>query len=821
MTRRSERKGRRGRAGNVAVVSAGVDPQQLLPIALKAHQQGDLERARKLYQQVLSAHPQHTDALQFAGLLSHQQGDTERGLDLIRRAIALRGDVAPYHDNLGAVLESVGQFNEALEAFSAAEALDGNDAERDYNIAVVLTRLRRFNDAVPRYRRALSARAGDRDVLFGLANALKASGEMARSREVYLQLLAIDPQHVDGRVNFANLLQGQGCLEQARDMLRSVLAGRADHHGARYNLGSVLREQGELDEALACFRQVAREATNDASLGPRAALACATVLEQLGDAVKADDIYRRYATHEVMGEAARDGLLRLLSVWTPSTVRAIYMRVLVDGVGAGRVAAAAVSRAAFGLLSQHYALSTDPSSDVIIEVAPRLGGDALFRLMCERAVNTEATMEQWLTRARALLLLDRSARERCASLLQPLAQLCGGNEFVFAQSDAETLAVSNLRDELSEQLAQCPNAPVHPSLKSALLIYGAYCSIATVPAFVTAIGERVLNADVELAWLFQRDVTVPKDEANRAGELTTIGKINDAASCVVRAQYEENPYPRWTELPVKSSNVLPHAIARHHLDLVRQLNAGEGQVLVAGCGTGQEALVIARSLPNASILAMDLSVASLAYAERMAERHQLHNVSFVHGDLLNVAQLERQFDLVFASGVLHHMAQPERGLDALLKVLARGGLMKVALYSRAARLNVQHARERIASLGLSPDAAGIRRIRAQAFEHGDPILRSLVDSDDFYTLSTCRDLLFHSVEHTFTLSEIERLLASRELEFLGFDLPYLHVQHQFLKQHPQGEQDLAAWQHFEAQQPDVFAAMYRFWTTLKQGESDA
>ena len=42
---------------------------------------------------------------------------------------------------------------------------------------------------------------------------------------------------------------------------------------------------------------------------------------------------------------------------------------------------------------------------------------------------------------------------------------------------------------------------------------------------------------------------------------------------------------------------------------------------------------------------------------------------------------------------------------------------------------------------------------------------------DFFTLSECRDLLFHVHEHRHTLAQIADFLTENDLTFLGFDLP--------------------------------------------------
>src|SRR3546814_3829382 len=75
--------------------------------------------------------------------------------------------------------------------------------------------------------------------------------------------------------------------------------------------------------------------------------------------------------------------------------------------------------------------------------------------------------------------------------------------------------------------------------------------------------------------------------------------------------------------------------------------------------------------------------------------------------------------------------------------------MRIALYSRRARVLVREAHALIAERGWQGDD-GIRALRAHilALPPEAPLAR-LTESDDFWSLSGCRDLLFHVLEHQF------------------------------------------------------------------------
>src|SRR5690606_7260716 len=109
------------------------------------------------------------------------------------------------------------------------------------------------------------------------------------------------------------------------------------------------------------------------------------------------------------------------------------------------------------------------------------------------------------------------------------------------------------------------------------------------------------------------------------------------------------------------------------------------RALNAGCGTGQHPIDMALRIADLDLLAIDLSLASLAYARRKAHDMGLANIRFAQADILQMGGHPDRFDLIESTGVLHHLRDPEAGLAILAGLLAPGGIMRLALYSEAGR----------------------------------------------------------------------------------------------------------------------------------------
>ena len=137
--------------------------------------------------------------------------------------------------------------------------------------------------------------------------------------------------------------------------------------------------------------------------------------------------------------------------------------------------------------------------------------------------------------------------------------------------------------------------------------------------------------------------------------------------------------------------------------------------------------------------------------------------------------------------------------------------MAVGLYSELARRHIVEIREQITALGVGISESDIRRFRQSLAESHDENHQRLTASNDFFSLSTLRDLIFHVQEHRFTLLQIKDCLDELGLKFCGFENK--EVISKCREAHGQEVDicDLVLWNEFEEKNPRSFAGMYQFW----------
>jgi SAM-dependent methyltransferase len=260
----------------------------------------------------------------------------------------------------------------------------------------------------------------------------------------------------------------------------------------------------------------------------------------------------------------------------------------------------------------------------------------------------------------------------------------------------------------------------------------------------------------------------------------------------VREQYERHPYPAWTT-PARRSEQLRASVAP------------PTRALIAGCGTGRDACSVALTFPDASILAIDLSAASLREAALHADELAMPQITFARRDLLD--PWDERFDLVLAVGVLHHLDDPAAGMAALASALAPDGRLVLGMYSLVGRHHVLHARQVALDLGYDGDDPGRFRRDAATVLPADTYA-ALARYPDLHYDAGVRDLIFPAREVYLEPAQIAAALADAGLVVERMLVPP-SVLATFETEVGGDPRDLRAWGEFEEAYPDTFRAMYR------------
>jgi SAM-dependent methyltransferase len=579
-----------------------------------------------------------------------------------------------------------------------------------------------------------------------------------------------------------------GDLELAKQCFSRAVRDECSNARHRFHLAVVLEGLGELSAA-------ARELTQALRLDPKREEAA----RRLAALFRRPD-FGATGHDELNTVGLRHGLNHVRV--DQKAIANVAVRVLVTGRSLGNAFAMGQAQ---GWLEAARRLCLDRTSPVL--------KDELFLEVLRTSTLSSPELESLLTAIRRVLCLEvaptRFADHALVGFAVAMLQQCWINQFVWAVSEDESRRLAHEEVAL-DRLAKGDLEAGYRFLR--------HCLYAPLRGMLG--GEAAPEALNGLQPCALREVVVrrlamERNERERAARMPLLGDIDGATSRRVAQFYEESPYPRWSTVII--SRDYRATLARFLGDKRAAFLERPFEVLIAGCGTGQQVVQAALQYgPNARILALDLSAASLGYAARMAESFGVENVAFARADLQTIASAKApfaaRFQVIEAVGVLHHMAEPFAGWRALLRCLAPHGFMRIGLYSAIARRNLTALRSDRAYPAPGCDDRALHAFRQSLLMRQDEQARDARKYVDFWDARSFRDMLLHVCEHRLALTDIARFLEDERLAFRGFQLPK-ESQAMFWQRFPfeTWPGTLENWARFEEERPQLFENMYLFW----------
>lgn len=202
----------------------------------------------------------------------------------------------------------------------------------------------------------------------------------------------------------------------------------------------------------------------------------------------------------------------------------------------------------------------------------------------------------------------------------------------------------------------------------------------------------------------------------------------------------------------------------------------DADVLIAGCGTNQAA-IFAFNNPAARVVAIDISRPSLDHQQYLKDKHGLWNLELHLLPIEDVATLGLEFDLIVSTGVLHHLADPQKGMEALAGRLREDGVLAVMLYAKYGRIGVEILESVFRDLRLGQDDTSVQVVKEAiaVLSQDHPVQSYIRIARDLQTSDAALvDTFLHGRQRSYTVEDCLELVSSAGLDFQGWLLkaPY-------------------------------------------------
>ena len=694
----------------------------------------------------------------------HKAGDLATA-DVLYTSII---DKDPYHPdanhNLGLIAVQLNKISEAKALMANALKINKSNVQHWVSFIEVCLKMDGIESAAKLVREAVEHIGDFSEGHMVLANALFESGQTEAANLELARVLEAKPEDTKALLLRSKILHAMGRFNEASVTIESIIRNGNESYSLWNDLGVNKKKAGKDDAAIQCFSRALLLKPDDQIAG-----------FNLGVALRNRNI-QTWNTHLPL---ALEALLKSDRFVNPSSLHDVLSSVLKADTTFAKI------------MTRHLAEGVVDLNDL-----EKLGKIPLLLQYLTSCPNCNLEFEELFRAIRFQFLLDVAENDFEPSNYKFIQALCLQNlinEFVYYESEHETNLLTRIERKIStrvESVHQLPTNAVYAlALYRRINSYDWSNYLYTDSEFEPLRRKHIDEYDLEV----KLSLTIPKN--------MPLGPVSSKVS----DQYEQFPYPRWEKTGINPNPLaLDKFCETQKLRLDIQITTPPKlRVLVAGCGTGQQSIHASRTYANCEVLAIDLSLASLAFAKRKTLEYGLSNIEYLQADILALEQLElKKFDVIECSGVLHHMSDPIAGLQKLCELLKTGGLIRLGLYSRSAREPLAEYRK-----ANVENVEQLRKFRHLFLQEENFNLQEIAKSSDFYTLSGLKDLLFHVQESQYDLLVIDDILINSGLSFAGFDVGQIERSNLSDAE----IYDLLAWNRVEITRPGFFADMYQFW----------
>jgi tetratricopeptide (TPR) repeat protein/2-polyprenyl-3-methyl-5-hydroxy-6-metoxy-1,4-benzoquinol methylase len=775
--------------------------------AIELHQKGRLDEAENIYLDLLIKNKNNFDIYHLLGIIELSRNELHKAIDLFKKGILINSTDEKVFNHLAIAEMGVNKLDNAYKNIQEALKLNPNFVEAHNNLGLYYEKISNNKKALEVWKKTLILQPNYLEVKINIANLSLKEGNLNHAISLYENILSSSPNHSVVLNNLGAALIQNNEIDRALKLLHHACTIDKNYFDAHHNLGGIYIQLKKYEDAIEVLLRAIQINPNSEEVHNKIAIS----YREIGNIKNAYTHFCKAIHLDPQNKNCLSNLAKLISENHSEIMQdknlEIYLSRIMKKEGAYNPRE----------ISKYFELKIKNKSSELKKFIHEVAIDELTLNFLQKTPITDYEIEEKFTKSRQFLLQNIEKigpNENLLKFLNSMGVQCFINEFIWNQTAEETQAILRLEDSIFNQLQEKKQVT---ALK--LLLLSCYKSLGSYQA---SSHQFLIDNLRQHPDVIRIHIEEPSKELLIREKILNLTDINNPVSNKVRKQYESNPYPRWIATRLGDRDVdcnMLFDVVQLNLDQKPTQFSSEPSVLIAGCGTGQHAITTATRFKNSVITAIDLSKSSLSYAIRKSSELDIKNIHFYQADILELISHQKKYDLIESCGVLHHMEDTFEAWKILTGLVKQDGLMKIALYSSAARQEIGVARGIVRQKNLAGLLGEIREMRHKICHSSElefKRIHNISNIYDFFTASECRDLLFHVQERSFSLPEIAVMADKLGLVFLGFEFSSNKIKSQFSKFNPQASPySLADWHNFEVAFPYAFFGMYQMWFKVK------
>ncbi|PJI43234.1 tetratricopeptide repeat protein [Ferrovibrio sp.] len=184
----------------------GTDP---VAAAVAIANQGNLDAAQQMLQDVLKRTPKHAEAWFRLGQVHASRNEFKPAIQAFKRTVGIMPQAPEGHVHLGNTYLRHGRPSQAAQAYREGLKFHPGYALLHFNHGVALKQLGDVAMAIAAYNAAITLDPNYAPSHFSLGNALRESGKLQEAEASYRRAIALQPNYTGAYVNLSGMLAAQ------------------------------------------------------------------------------------------------------------------------------------------------------------------------------------------------------------------------------------------------------------------------------------------------------------------------------------------------------------------------------------------------------------------------------------------------------------------------------------------------------------------------------------------------------------------------------------------------------------------------------------
>ena len=263
-----------------------IELKKNLDLGIRYIQRKEFNEAIKIYEKILTEHPNNFDANLNLGTIFAQSNNLKKATELWAKAIKINPKIPDAHNNLASIYMRLGEYDKASKHIKEAIRINPKFSLAYNNLGMLKTNTGFLEEGKSNFLKAIELDPKNIMAFYNLANLYQKLNDIENSENFYIKAIGINPMFFEAYNNLMNMYERIGENTKLKDIINKSEKYFIDNSSIKLFKGKLLLKLKEYKDAINNLESIQFDLINKTKEISR----CTTLAkcyDQIGDYKKA------------------------------------------------------------------------------------------------------------------------------------------------------------------------------------------------------------------------------------------------------------------------------------------------------------------------------------------------------------------------------------------------------------------------------------------------------------------------------------------------------------------------------------------------------